>query len=524
MFYTSPQQAMAWGHHPGNLRPGMQTAKFSVRSFCLLLPLAAMLVLSACGGGEPQVRRMPPKQPPPPLVPDYQAPQNEAPIIVRPDPTRQSLPQAQMLGSGAIRIALMVPLSGQHAALGEALLNAAQMALFDAQHPRLVLVPIDTKGTPNGALEAMTKARAADANLVLGPVFADSIRAIRPDAMRYGTTIIGFSSDRSVAGAGIYTMGFTPEHQVRQIVDHAVAQGRAQFTALIPQTLFGERMLEAYVDALAWHQLEPVQVEYYVEDTDALEDPVKRLANYDARRTALLEEVAYLESFGEDDLTEEMLESLKNVETLGKLTFDIVFLPAGGHMVRNLAPLLPFYEIDPVEVQFLGTGQWDDPGLRFEPALLGARFAGPLPEAGKQFAARYASVYNSQPPRIASLAYDATALAATLIRLNNRRPFSHEALMNPRGYAGLDGVFRFQADGTAERRLSIIEINSDGLALAEGTRPPLEDKAIPSIIPRLMEHYSEEEEPDDPESLPPIEVDDGLEAEWDLDFAPGFSN
>lgn len=500
----------------------MQTAKFSVRSFCLFLPVAAMLVLSACGGGEQQVRRMPPKQPPPPLVPDYQAPQNQAPIIVRPDPTRQSLPRTQTLGSGAIRIALMVPLSGQHAALGESLLNAAQMALFDAQHPRLVLVPVDTKGTPNGALAALVEARAADANLILGPVFADSIRAIRPEILRFGTPLIGFSSDRSVAGAGVYTMGFTPEHQVRQIVDHAVAQGREKFTALVPQTLFGERMLEAYVEALAWHQLEPVQVEYYVEDTDALVDPVKRLANYDERRTALLEEVAYLESFGEDDLTEEILDSLENVETLGELTFDTVFLPAGGHIVRNLAPLLPFYEIDPVEVQFLGTGQWDDPGLRFEPALLGARFAGPLPEAGKQFSARYASVYKTQPPRIASLAYDATALAATLIRLNDRRPFSHEALMNPRGYVGLDGVFRFQADGTAERRLSIIEINRNGLALAAGTRPPLEDEAIPSIIPRLMEHYGQEDEA--PAEDAPPEEDDGLEAEWDLDFIPNFGN
>ena len=59
------------------------------------------------------------------------------------------------------------------------------------------------------------------------------------------------------------------------------------------------------------------------------------------------------------------------------------------------------------------------------------------------------------PPRLATLAYDAVALAGALARQND---FSVAAITQPNGYAGLDGLFRFRPDGTADRALAVMEI------------------------------------------------------------------
>ena len=51
----------------------------------------------------------------------------------------------------------MLPLSGPAAALGQDMLQAAQMALFDVGPNDVVLLPRDTGGTPEGARRAATE-------------------------------------------------------------------------------------------------------------------------------------------------------------------------------------------------------------------------------------------------------------------------------------------------------------------------------------------------------------------------------
>ena len=39
--------------------------------------------------------------------------------------------------------------------------------------------------------------------------------------------------------------------------------------------------------------------------------------------------------------------------------------------------------------------------------------------------------------------------------------FSAEAITNPNGWSGVDGVFRFLPDGRSERTLAVIEVQGD---------------------------------------------------------------
>ncbi len=374
-----------------------------------------------------------------------------------------------------IRVGLLLPLSGTSAALGQALLHAAEMALFDAAAAEFALIVRDTRGTPEGAAQAANEAIGAGAQLIIGPLFSASVRAVTPAAQAAGINVLAFSTDSSVAGDGIFVIGPLPRTQVERIVGYASRQGLRRFAALVPNSAYGQAIVVAMNEATERFGVSMAQIEYYDPNAADVSESVRRLASYEARAAALAAERAALAG-RQDQASIEALERLNRYDTLGEIGFDAVLLPEGGARLRSVAPLLPFYDIDPAEVRLLGTALWQDPDLGVEPALVGGWFAAPQPELWEAFERRYRAIYEATPPRVASLAYDATALAAVLARSGGAEGFTMDALMQPSGFIGTDGVFRFREDGTVERALAVLELQREGIIVVDPAPQSFEEK------------------------------------------------
>ena len=368
------------------------------------------------------------------------------------------------LGSGYLRVALLLPLSGHQKDVGRALLEAAQMALFDIDHPAVALMPFDTRGTADGAALAAEAAVRGGAHLILGPLLRQSVVAAAPIARGSDIDLVAFSTDRSLAGNGVFLLAFLPYQQIERVVSFAVEQGHERFAALIPDNAYGRIVLEAFYEVTEAYGAEVTAVEIYPMDLSKLFGPVRRLADYDRRRAALLARRRALEALGDDADARLELRELDKFDTLGEPDFEAILIPEGGQMLQALIPVLPYFDIDPMTVQFLGTGLWDDPVLLREPVLAGSWFAGPPPGSASAFAARFADHYGRQPPRIASLAYDAMLIAA-LHAGGGWTGVPRDLLLSPDGFRGLDGVFRFRSDGTAERGLAVIQITREGFEI-----------------------------------------------------------
>lgn len=361
------------------------------------------------------------------------------------------------------RVGLLLPLSGpgQTAGLGRAMLNAAMLALFDIGGKRLMLMPRDTGGTPEGADAAAAELVGEGAEIILGPLFNTSVQASAAIARASGLPMIAFSSDRRVAGNGVYLLSFTPYQEVDAVIGFAAARGLKRYAVLVPDDPYGLAVLEAAREAVLRHGAALAQAEFYSPTGEDLDKSVKRLAHYHTRRQALLTRRKELKARG-GKATERSLKSLEKSDTLGALDYDAVLLPEGGELLKSLAPLLPYYDIDTAEIRMLGTGRWDDAKVRLEPALLGGWFAGADRTAAADFRGRYRAVYGHRPPRLASLAYDAMALAAVLAQEAGGPDFSVRAITSPDGFVGSDGIFRFGPNGVAERGMAILEIARDG--------------------------------------------------------------
>ncbi len=369
------------------------------------------------------------------------------------------------LGPGAIRVALLLPLTGPASDVGQALLAAAQMALFDFDNPRLTLMPRDTGGTPAGAAEAADRALSEGAEIILGPVFAESVAAVAPLARDHEVSVVAFSNDRTVAGDGVFLLGLLPEAQVDRVVDFARLQGLRRIAALTPDSPYGQRIVESLERAVLRYGIEMAEIARYPIDAgpgdERLTESVKRLADFNRRRAALVAQRRQLQA-RDDEVSRRALRRLEGLDAYGELGYDAVLLADGGPRLRALAPLLPFYDIDPARIRFLGTALWDDPSIGAEPGLLGAWFAAPPPAGTNAFRARFEETYGQKPLRVASLAYDALALAASLASepdIAPRRMFDRQALTDVNGFVGYDGIFRFNPDGTAERGLAVIQVD-----------------------------------------------------------------
>lgn len=328
-------------------------------------------------------------------------------------------------------VALLVPLSGPSAPVGAALFNAAQLALFEMADNSFNLLPFDSKGSAEGAAAATQLALGQHADIIIGPLFSIEAKAAAPLARQAGVPMVSFTTDLSVAGNGVYALGFQPGQQALRVADYARSANRPRLAILAPSNDYGRLVVEYLSNNASSVGVSISGLQYYDPNAAEIGQTIRHLVKGDPKRP------------GND------------------IGFDALILPDEGQRLRAVAAQLPQQGIDPTQVKLIGTMLWEDSRAGSEPALVGGWYAGPPGASHADFDTRYAKAFGGKAPRIASLAYDATALAAVLAR-RTPRDFSTAMLNNPLGFAGVDGIFRLRPDGTAERGYAVREVQADG--------------------------------------------------------------
>ena len=326
----------------------------------------------------------------------------------------------------ALTVALLLPLTqpGKPEGAGVAMERSARLALADQGAPFAVEV-IDTAGTVAGAQEAARKAVRHGARLVIGPVFAANVAAASAVTLPAGVPMLSLSSDAGRATGGVYANSFTPEADVRAVLDHAARLGTRHVVVFAPQGRYGDIVIAEARRALDANN---GQVAFVVR-TDGTADGYMAAA----RRAAVAAEGA-----------------------------DTLYMPEGGRAPRALIGALTRAGVDLAGKRILGSGQWLDADLS-DKRLAGALFASNDPRAFKTFSHRYEAKHATKPGALEALTYDAVAVAVRLARRSPGQPFSRAGIESTSGFQGATGLFRFRANGTVERRLAIFRVE-DGRA------------------------------------------------------------
>jgi branched-chain amino acid transport system substrate-binding protein len=316
-------------------------------------------------------------------------------------------------------------MSGANAGVGQSIANAANLALLDSGGERIRITVYDT--ARGGPVAAANEALADGNGLFLGPLLAEDVRAVAPVARRAGVPVIAFSNDSSVAGNGVYLMGFTPAQSVSRVVSYARSRGVERFGALIPQGVYGRRASQAMIEAV-----------------EAAGGRMVGMQEFDRTPASMRGAVSRLNAQG---------------------AYDAVLVADSGKNANGMAVLV---KAGPSRsARILGTELWStESGLPQLSGLRGAWFASASETMFNQLRNRYRTRYGRPPYRLASLGYDAVLLAVRVAadwRIG--RPFPRQQLHDAGGFAGVDGAFRFNADGVAERALQVQQVDAGGLSV-----------------------------------------------------------
>lgn len=357
------------------------------------------------------------------IIPGPGAPQTRAEPAPVPAPTPTPTPEpAEPARDLRNKVAVLVPLTGENAGVGRSIANAANLALLDAGGERIRITVYDTA---KGAAAAANQALAEGNRLFLGPLLAEDVRAVAPVAARGGVPVVAFSNDVSVAGEGVYLLGFTPGQSVERVVGYARSQGLERFAGLIPAGLYGQRSSQALIDAVEKAGGRMVAMQGYERSPASLRAAVGRLSEQSG--------------------------------------YDAVLIADGSRIAATAAPLIRSGPSS--QARILGTELWNtESNLSAQVPLRGAWFATVPDTMFDQLRGRYRIRYGTAPYRLASLGYDAVLMT---IRIAAEwpfgRPFPAGKLRDPEGFVGLDGAFRFGRDGLAERALAVQQVTATGV-------------------------------------------------------------
>ena len=323
-----------------------------------------------------------------------------------PQATPAPPPTTQQLGTGGTVVALLLPLGAQG--------NAGIVAL----------------SMKNSAELAVAEAAVAEgAKVVIGPLFAHSVAAAAQVTRPLNIPVIAFSTDANVAGNGVFLLSFLPSGDVERIVRFEVSQNRRSFAALLPESAYGTVVEGALQQAVA----------------------------------SAGGRVAVMERFGTDRA--KMGEVARRVAP-ALAQADVLFIPDTPDQALQMVQMLAANGVDLKRLRLAGTGLWDDQRLYSDAMFDGAQFAAPDLSGWRTFSERYRARFGADPVRTATLSYDAVSLVTAMVRASGPDGVSIAALSSASGFSGVEGAFRFRADGTIERGLAVMEIKAGAVQVA----------------------------------------------------------
>lgn len=356
------------------------------------------------------------------LIPRGEAPPSTAPTPTEPGPIQPGLPT----DAARHRVALLVPMSGTNANVGRSIANATTLALLDTKTQKLRITTYDTNsGTATAAQRAI-----ADGNkLILGPLLAENVREVAPVARKAGVPIISFSNDVSIGGNGVFLMGYNPAESINRVLMYAKSKGMSRFAGLVPRGTYGERAATALLRG-----------------AEAAGGTVVSMQTFDRSASSITSAIKKLPQDG---------------------SYDAILIADSGRVAIQAAPLIR--SNGGGQAKILGTELWNtESNLAGAPALRGAWFASVSDGLYRQLAAKYRARYGETPFRLAALGYDAVLLTVRVAQdWRVGTPFPARKLIDESGFSGIDGAFRFERNGIAQRALEVQQINPGSFAVID---------------------------------------------------------
>ena len=362
-----------------------------------------------------------------------------------------------------LKVATILPLTGQNAKIGQAMLNAINLSLFDNDNKeRIELVIIDNKSSDYYSQKAIDEVIQKNIKIVIGPIFTNSVESIIEKAQENNIIVLSFSNNSDLINKNnVFLAGFSPEQEIDRITSYLIEDGRNNFSVIAPNNQYGIRIVKTLREMVEMKDANFISSQFYLSD----KKDFSKIANNIVNSYIVSEEFEKNHREELDAIEDKEEREQKEVELVAKYKIyaDTILIAESSNKVFNIVKEIQRHNIDGRDIKIIGTSHWDKEELLEDISLYSAWFSGVDGKYYARFKEKYQQIYGTEPIRISSIAYDITAFVIDLAsELEGQNPH-YANIVNyndKRGYRGIDGLFRFLPNGIIERNLSVIEINN----------------------------------------------------------------
>ncbi len=372
-------------------------------------------------------------------------------------------PSDNLLGAPVHRMAVMLPLTGTSASTGKAIRTSIESAVLQNAPRNLSVAFYDTTGDLHNTINEVLL---DNPEVIIGPVFANDVKTLR-DMKPESLPVLSFTSDASALGKGVMTMALMPTNSVEAIIKEMSIDGINNFIVIAPDTTSGKLMAGTAVAAAKIYNIPVSGIFYYKEkNSESIKNTALTASMNNARTAAntrareILSDILTTErltALEKSSLTLQ-LERLSKMETLGTLPYNGILFLGNGDDTESLASFLRYYGVNSNEASFYGTALWEGSDILNDFTMIGAKYA-VLPDTTPEFVNLYERISGTIPDRLSGFGYDATNMAMGMV-------YSHKSnaayLLDPSGYAGVEGLYRLKPTGENERALQIVQLTGNG--------------------------------------------------------------
>ena len=335
------------------------------------------------------------------------------------------------------KIGLLVPLTGSFSYLGNTISGGSELAFFKMRNPNIELLYFDTAGGEQAVIAA-NEAISNNVDVVIGPLFSDSVSAVKPLLKASNIPVLSFSNNIDVAEPGVWVLGYLPEQQISQLVDFAVARGKQNFGILSANSQLGKKITNAAINQLADYGLSARTV-FELDNISQMEQE---------------ELLSQIKSFAK------YVDTSKDPLTLPPPAYDTVIIAGDTDFILQVAPILSYYDLGPDRALFMGIDKWNQPKMLNEPSLQNAILTLPKRPAEEKFNNVWQSEFTFESNDLAKISFDASALVIATAVANAPIPLADELATQP-GFIGFSGQFKMSVSGLTERVFEIMEISDN---------------------------------------------------------------
>ena len=352
-----------------------------------------------------------------------------------------------------IKIGLLAPLTGDNAKVGKEIVEAVRLALKDINSQQIEIYPKDTQSDPNKTLLSAIELEKIGVNLVIGPVFYESL--IYLDEVK-NVTFLSLTNKTLDLPKNVISSGINSTSQINAIKKFIEQSEIKRSIFLIPNLNYDLVIKKGIKNS----KIKIFKEYYYDIEPTKLTKQIEKITNYDIRKQNLIDEITRLEK-SNDSNKERKIENLKKKYTLGNLKFDSIIIIDFDESLKSVITSLLYTDVSPKDYYMITLNQWFDKSLFGETALHPIYYPSINKKNLDDFQKKFFDEFDKYPNHLSLLSYDLIGLIYYLSRKTNLSEVN-KLFKSKNTFKGKIGIFEIN-DNKINHQLNFYKVDKNGL-------------------------------------------------------------